>query len=32
MKAKDLKKVREYVLQNGERYQQLWDEFQKSNY
>ena len=32
LKAKDYKKVFDYVKQNAERYQAMWDEFQSSDY
>lgn len=32
LKAKDYKKVSDYVKQNAERYQAMWDEFQSSTY
>ncbi|MGT2896019.1 DUF4160 domain-containing protein [Streptococcus entericus] len=32
LKSKDYKKVAEYVRQNADRYQMMWDEFQDSAY
>lgn len=32
LKAKDYKRVKAYVLENADRYQAMWDDFQSSYY
>lgn len=32
LKGKDYRKVSDYVRQNADRYQELWNEYQESNY